>query len=644
MDPQRALKVENALESGIRRWPGYVDHVVRESPPALIQDGNVVRAMPRRKRVHDASSAHVTLPMARKVVFKAGIIRPIGRIFVWIWVCIQFFGGNALDRLRGRATIQRRAARLRYIFEKSGPSFAKLGQQLSLRADILPYAYCAELSKMLDNAKPTPTETAIAIVERSLGLPLREVFGSFDPVPIGAASLATVFQARLRSGELVAVKVRRPGIGKMLAADLRALDWFLIAAEALTLVRPGLTKTFRRDLRTMLLGELNFRAEARYTEMFRVRAAKAEADVTAPKVYFKYCTDQVMVSELVSGVWIWELMAAVDKNDRQFLAALSAQGIEPDAIASKLVRNVHRELLEELFFHADPHPANLVVTREGKICFIDFGAIGRFSTKTRNIWRELHHHLRNLDVERMVRASLRLSEPLPPIDAVGLIQAIEENYTDWVFAHESTDAEWWERSTAQTWLRYINIARDFGVPVSLEVIQFFRATMLYDTIATRLNKDIDFMEEFDAYARGAAKEARRRVQKAFRKRLQGPTNNDYLVLEQVGDSISQFFFQWQRLVEDPAVQFRNIVGKISYAMSLVVRLVLVTVLVAGFAAVAQFIAASWFGRLLSWSDLLAFAASAWWIQVGLVIIGVVLLRQILGRVREPDHKPNSLHR
>ncbi|HJP69958.1 MAG TPA: AarF/UbiB family protein [Sphingomicrobium sp.] len=586
----------------------------------------------------------MALPMARKIVFKPGIIRPIARIFVWIWVCIQFFGGNGLDRLRGTSTIQRRAARLRDIFERSGPSFAKLGQQLSLRADILPYAYCAELSKMLDNAKPTPTETAIAIVERSFGRPLREVFESFDPVPIGAASLATVFQARLRSGELVAVKVRRPGIGKMLAADLRALDWFLIAAEALTLVRPGLTKTFRRDLRAMLLGELNFRAEARYTEMFRVRAAKAEADVTAPKVYFEYCTDQVMVSELVSGVWIWELMAAVDKNDREFLAALSTQGIEPNEIASKLVRNVHRELLEELFFHADPHPANLVVTREGKICFIDFGAIGRFSTKTRNIWRELHHHLRNQDVERMVRASLRLSEPLPPIDAVGLIQAIEENYTDWVFAHESTDAEWWERSTAQTWLRYINIARDFGVPVSLEVIQFFRATMLYDTIATRLNKDIDFMEEFDEYARVAAKEARRRVQKAFRKRLQGPTNNDYLVLEQVGDSVSQFFFQWQRLVEDPAVQFRNIVGKVSYAMSLVVRLVLVTILITGFWAVAQFTAASWFGQVLSWSSLLTFAASAWWIQLGLLIIGVVLLRQILGRVREPDHKPNSLHR
>jgi len=185
---------------------------------------------------------------------------------------------------------------------------------------------------------------------------------------------------------------------------------------------------------------------------------------------------------------------------------------------------------------------------------------------------------------------LRLSEPLPPIDAVGLIQAIEENYTDWVFAHESTDAEWWERSTAQTWLRYINIAREFGVPVSLEITQFFRATLLYDTIATRLNKDIDFNAEYKEYARGAGKKARRRVQKAVRDRLGGPTDNDYLTIEQVGDTITQFYFLWQRLVEDPAIQFKNIVGKIAYAVSMLMRIGYLAILVAGFAVVTALLA------------------------------------------------------
>ncbi len=600
--------------------------------------------MQRRKRAYDASSAHVVLPMARRVVFRPGIILPVLRIFVWFWVCIRFFAGNGYERLRGRSSVQRRAVRLREIFEDAGASFAKLGQQLSLRADILPYAYCVELSKMLDRAKPIRTEQAVEIIERSLGKPLSDVFAAFDPVPIGAASLATVYQAELKSGARVAVKVRRPGIGPILAADLRAFEWLLIAAEALTFIRPGLTRSFRHDLSRILLGELNFRAEARYTEMFRRRSEKSGADVTAPRVYFKYCTDEVMVSELVSGVWMWELMAAVDNNDQEFLGALSAQGIEPKAIASRLVRSVHRELLEELFFHADPHPANLVVLPNNKICFLDFGAIGRFSTDTRNTWRELHHHLRSNDIGRMVNASMRLVEPLPPIDAVRFIKAVEENYTDWVYANASTDAEWWERSTAQTWLRYINIAREFGVPVSLEITQFFRATLLYDTIATRLNKDIDFNAEYKEYAREAGKKARRRVQKAVRQRMSGPTDNDYLTIEQIADTTTQFFFLWQRLVEDPAVQFKNIVGKIAYSISLVMRIGYLAIVVAGFAQVTNFLATRWFGRDIAWADVFDRLISVWWIQLMLLVVAIVLIRRILIRMGEPDQRPDAVNR
>ena len=129
------------------------------------------------------------------------------------------------------AASQTRAVRLRRAFERGGPTFAKLAQQLSMRADMLPYAYCAELSKMLDRAAAFPTEKAIAIIERNLGRPLGDVFEVFDPTPIGSASLACVFQAQLKTGERVAVKVRRPGIGPLIAADLRAMDWMLLAGR-----------------------------------------------------------------------------------------------------------------------------------------------------------------------------------------------------------------------------------------------------------------------------------------------------------------------------------------------------------------------------------------------------------------------------
>src|SRR5437016_2974084 len=139
MTPQRSEKIAHAVGRGISRW--------RESNAATAPrirattSGDVIQAMPRRKPAHSVDIAHVTLPMAKRTGFKPGIVRPLLRIFVWFWLCVQYFGGNALDRLRGRASIQRRAVRLRELFETAGASLAKLGQQLSLRADILPYAY-----------------------------------------------------------------------------------------------------------------------------------------------------------------------------------------------------------------------------------------------------------------------------------------------------------------------------------------------------------------------------------------------------------------------------------------------------------------------------------------------------------------------
>ena len=118
-----------------------------------------------------------------------------------------------------------------------------------------------------------------------------------------------------------------------------------------------------------------------------------------------------MVSEFVSGVWMWELMAAVDSNDQEFLAKVRRIGIEPKALARKIVMTINREVQEELFFHADPHPANLVVMPNNEICFIDFGAVGRFSTQTRKTLREFQHHMLRGDIGRMVNCALSLDRP-----------------------------------------------------------------------------------------------------------------------------------------------------------------------------------------------------------------------------------------
>src|SRR5436190_16122787 len=242
------------------------DNLAAPAEWARIDEPNVVRPMPRRQASHSIQAVTVALPRARRVRFKAGVMLAVGRVFVWLGGFVRFYFGNLIDVLMGRSSVERRAVRLRRAFEGGGATFAKLAQQMSIRADMLPYAYCAELGRLLDQAPAFPTEQAIAIVERSLGQPLGDVFEVFDPEPIGSASLACVYQARLKTGQQVAVKVRRPGIAPLIAADLRALDWLLDAAEMLTFLRPGLTRRFRQDIRTILFKELNFRAEAGYMD------------------------------------------------------------------------------------------------------------------------------------------------------------------------------------------------------------------------------------------------------------------------------------------------------------------------------------------------------------------------------------------
>jgi ubiquinone biosynthesis protein len=615
-----------------------------ETPEAVSQslsETGVVRPMPRREVSSALESLHITLPRARRVTFQAGIIRTIGRLFVWLWSFLRFHFGNLGDLLHGRASDASRAVRLRRIFEAGGPTFAKLAQQLSMRADMLPYAYCAELGKMLDRAAAFPSEQAIAIVERNLGRPLADVFEIFDPEPIGSASLACVYQARLRSGERVAVKVRRPGIGPLIAADLRALDWVLALGETLTLIPAGVTRRFREDFQTILFNELNFRAEARYTDIFRRRSAKSKKGVTAPRVFFEYCSEEVLVTEFVSGVWMWELLQAVDSNDREFLAKVRRIGIEPKALARKLVAVKQREVQEELFFHADPHPANLVISANNDICFIDFGAVGRFSTQTRKTLREFQHHMIRGDVGRMVNCALTLIGPLPPLDVEKVRTEMEKLYAEATYAMKAKDAEWWEKSAAQGWLRFLELARRFSLPASYEAIQLFRTTFAYDTIIIRLNKDIDIPKEWEAYGRQAAKEARERMKKALKQRLRGPTDADYLAMEQFGDMVGQFFFQMQRNIENPIIHFRNIVGKIAYIVSLLLKLAFFVGALFGLALLGNVISRRWFGRDIDWVAVLDAAMATTWVQVAGVVVLLVLIRRIVIRLGMPDTRLNS---
>ena len=257
------------------------------------------------------------------------------------------------------------------IIEELGPTFIKLGQILSMRSDILPKEYCEALKKLRSSVAPMPYEQVAAIVERSYGRPLGEVFSSFDEQALGSASIAQAHAAVLCSGESVVVKVQRDGIHDVMSRDIMLLK---NACKMLKYTPASGLVDFNQVLDEMWVvaqEEMNFQTEAANLERFRALNADV-AFVTSPILYREFTTTHVLVMERIDGV-------AIDDRD-----ALLAGGYDPAEIGAKLADNYVRQIMEDGFFHADPHPGNLRV-RDGKIVWLDMGMMGTLTERERKL-------------------------------------------------------------------------------------------------------------------------------------------------------------------------------------------------------------------------------------------------------------------
>jgi hypothetical protein len=252
------------------------------------------------------------------------------------------------------------------------------------------------------------------------------------------------------------------------------------------------------------------------------------------------------------------------------------------------------------------------------------------------VLREFQHHALKGDIGRMVNSSLSLLGSLPPLDVERIRHELEKIYADWIYAVNSTDAEWWEKSSAQAWLRYLEVAREFRIPASGEMIQFFRTSFSYDAIITRLDKKLDVSGALQAYARQAAREARQRVLSSLRQRRWGPTDMDYLRLEEFGDMVTQGVFQLQRSIENPIIHFKNIVGKIAYIVSLFFKLGFLIAALFGLGLIADAIAKRWFGYEIDWASALQRATAFGWFQLAVIAVILIVIRRIVIRLNLPD--------
>lgn len=286
--------------------------------------------------------------------------------------------------------------RLRRLLEELGPMFVKMGQILANRSEILPQPYCDELRHLRTEVDPVPYSVIVDCLEAEYGQKLGEIFDAVDPNPLGSASLAQVHRARLVTGEDVAVKIQRPGAQQIMAQDIdimrsivRHASRFIKTDQFVDLraVVEELWRSFRE--------ETNFLMEARNLTDFRAFHERVRG-ISCPRSYPEFCTEHIVVMDYIDGISIADPPALVDA------------GYNLEHLGAKIVEDYSTQVLDDGFFHADPHAGNIIV-KDGVIYFIDLGMVGRMSSHDRVIVKDIIYSVAEGDVPKLKDSLMRFA-------------------------------------------------------------------------------------------------------------------------------------------------------------------------------------------------------------------------------------------
>ena len=392
---------------------------------------------------------------------------------------------SAADGLVGRARADPRtpSENLRLALEELGPTFIKLGQLLSTRADLLSPDYRAELTKLLDAAPAVPSDLVEEIVEHELHAPVDTAFASFDAVPLACASVGQAHTATLRDGTEVVVKVRRPHVVEDMEQDLEIIKNFAARASrrSKTAARHdvvGLADEFVHALRA----QLDYLQEARNAERFSANFA-SDPWVQIPRTFPDLTTSRVITLERIRGMKITDL------------AALDEAGLDRHALAERTALITSKMIFEDGFFHADPHPGNFFIEPTGRVGIIDFGMVGTLDDRLREqLGRLLSGFLRR-DPGRLADALLALGTSTGVVDRARLREDLA-----------TLLARYFGRSIGEVSLRsaigeMLEIVRRHRLKVPPDLSLLFTVLIIAEGLVAELDPEFRFAEALAPYAR-----------------------------------------------------------------------------------------------------------------------------------------------
>jgi ubiquinone biosynthesis protein len=369
--------------------------------------------------------------------------------------------------------------RIRLILEELGGAFVKLGQLLSLRPDLIPKEYCEEFSKLQDNVKPFPHERAKEIIEEELKKPIKEIFSEFNNIPIAAASIGQVYDAKLKTGERVVVKIQRPNIDKIFTADIDILYHLARIFEeryGKDIVNPV---EIVDEFKSYTEDELDYVKEGKNVDKFYVNFMY-EKKVRIPKVFWGHTTKKVLTLEFIEG---------------KKLDQIKDKGYNKRKIVHNIVNAIFKQIFIDGVFHADPHPGNILVLEKNNIAFLDFGIVGSLDEELKEKISDLFITAVQGNAEEMAIALVNLKISDEDID----IEALKEDLRGALGEYFGVSLK--QINLTDVFHKLIVLAKKDKIKLPVEFVLLGKCVITLESIATTFDPDFNIIEEGKPFVR-----------------------------------------------------------------------------------------------------------------------------------------------
>lgn len=392
----------------------------------------------------------------------------------------RFFVGTESNKEKNQ---ERQAVWLKDKLIKLGPTFIKIGQSMGTRADLLPLPFVKELGTLVDQVPPFPNDVAFAIIEHELGKKINEVYAEFGREPVAAASLGQVYQARLHTGEEVAVKVQRPNLEATIAGDIVILKKVAKFAERFPQLNENADWTgMLREFDVTIHEEMDYAAEGRNAERFRENFQNW-SNIHVPTIYWHATTKKVLTMEFIHGTKVVDLEEQARRN------------ISPAKVNRLLIKTYLKQLLEDGFFHADPHPGNLLVMPDGRLAFFDFGMVGRITPQLQAKMIDAFFHVVDKDPGGIAQDLIEL-DFLKPGTPHSTVKPVVERMFEFHFNLKLKDVNFKELTYDLADVMY-----DYPFRLPSNFTYIMRALMTLEGIGIITDPEFNFFETAKPYAK-----------------------------------------------------------------------------------------------------------------------------------------------